>query len=177
MLEDCCASYRPEFHTAAVQMISAQGGIFGSVTKSTEFIEKVDGPSTSSSSPSGSDNEVVDTPAGTSSDPSSNIERPLSNQNNTAISIDANPYVWPYNKNMTRQNTCIIVIDMQVDFCAKYVYIDCFVLLLLLLLLSWGVSFVKTDDEIKILTTLYYYYYYLSHTEVDTLIRWDMMSN
>ena len=134
MLEDCCASYRPEFHTAAVQMISAQGGIFGSVTTSKEFADKVDGPpvttaatttgTSSSASPSGSDYDVVDTPAGTSSSAAADIERPLSTtnpSNNTAISIDAKPYVWPYNKNMTPQNTCIIVIDMQVDFCAKYV--------------------------------------------------------
>jgi nicotinamidase-related amidase len=31
---DCCASYFPEFHTAGLSMISAQGGIFGWVTDS-----------------------------------------------------------------------------------------------------------------------------------------------
>jgi hypothetical protein len=40
--------------------------------------------------------------------------QPLSNS-----FIDAKPYKWPYNGNMTPQNTCIIVIDMQVDFCSK----------------------------------------------------------
>jgi biuret amidohydrolase len=39
MLEDCCASYNEEFHRVAVQMVSAQGGIFGSVTNSSAFIQ------------------------------------------------------------------------------------------------------------------------------------------
>ncbi len=39
MLEDCCASYREEFHKVAVQMISAQGGIFGSVTDSSAVVQ------------------------------------------------------------------------------------------------------------------------------------------
>ena len=38
--------------------------------------------------------------------------------------IDAQPYKWPYNGNLTPSNTAIIVIDMQVDFCAKGGYVD-----------------------------------------------------
>lgn len=38
--------------------------------------------------------------------------------------IDASPYQWPYNGDLTPQNTCIIVIDMQVDFCAPGGYVD-----------------------------------------------------
>lgn len=38
--------------------------------------------------------------------------------------IDASPYKWPYNGDLTPQNTCIIVIDMQVDFCAPGGYVD-----------------------------------------------------
>jgi nicotinamidase-related amidase len=34
VLSDCCASYFPEFHEMGLQMIKAQGGIFGSVTSS-----------------------------------------------------------------------------------------------------------------------------------------------
>jgi nicotinamidase-related amidase len=34
VLSDCCASYFPDFHTAGLAMIKAQGGIFGSVTSS-----------------------------------------------------------------------------------------------------------------------------------------------
>ena len=38
VLADCCASYFPEFHAAALQMISAQGGIFGWVSTSTHLL-------------------------------------------------------------------------------------------------------------------------------------------
>ena len=31
--------------------------------------------------------------------------------------IAADPYRWPYDGNMTPQNTALVVIDMQVDFC------------------------------------------------------------
>jgi biuret amidohydrolase len=37
-LSDCCASYFPEFHEAGLAMIKAQGGIFGSVTGSIQFL-------------------------------------------------------------------------------------------------------------------------------------------
>src|SRR6266481_77743 len=39
VLEDCVASYFPEFQTAALAMIKAQGGIFGWVSDSTRFLE------------------------------------------------------------------------------------------------------------------------------------------
>jgi biuret amidohydrolase len=38
VLSDCCASYFPEFHLAGLAMIKAQGGIFGSVTGSTQLL-------------------------------------------------------------------------------------------------------------------------------------------
>ncbi|KAL3822232.1 hypothetical protein ACHAXA_004095 [Cyclostephanos tholiformis] len=38
--------------------------------------------------------------------------------------VDSTPYKWPYDGNLTPQNTCIIVIDMQVDFCARGGYVD-----------------------------------------------------
>jgi nicotinamidase-related amidase len=38
VLEDCTGSYFPEFHIAALAMIKAQGGIFGWVGNSREFI-------------------------------------------------------------------------------------------------------------------------------------------
>jgi nicotinamidase-related amidase len=38
VLSDCCASYFPEFHRAGLDMIKAQGGIFGSVSASTAVI-------------------------------------------------------------------------------------------------------------------------------------------
>jgi nicotinamidase-related amidase len=38
VLGDCTASYRPEFHTAALAMICAQGGIFGWVAESSDVL-------------------------------------------------------------------------------------------------------------------------------------------
>lgn len=38
--------------------------------------------------------------------------------------VDADPYKWPYNGDLKPSNTCIIVIDMQVDFCAPGGYVD-----------------------------------------------------
>jgi nicotinamidase-related amidase len=38
VLEDCVASYFPEFHAMALRMIKAQGGIFGWVSDSAKFL-------------------------------------------------------------------------------------------------------------------------------------------
>ena len=38
-LGDACASYFPEFHRVGLEMIKAQGGIFGWVSDSTAFVE------------------------------------------------------------------------------------------------------------------------------------------
>ena len=38
--------------------------------------------------------------------------------------FDAEPYPWPYNGDWRPQNTAIIVIDMQTDFCGKGGYVD-----------------------------------------------------
>lgn len=97
-------------------MISEQGGIFGSVSDSETFVKqlKTDAPTDQAASHGASENsfEVVETPASTSVPPP--VPQPTSDS-----VIDAKPYKWPYNGNMTPQNTCIIVIDMQIDFCAK----------------------------------------------------------
>jgi len=37
---------------------------------------------------------------------------------------DAKPYAWPWNGLINKDNTCIIVIDMQNDFCAPGGYVD-----------------------------------------------------
>ena len=42
VLEDCVGSYFPEFQTAALAMIKAQGGIFGWVSDSGRFLEALD---------------------------------------------------------------------------------------------------------------------------------------
>jgi len=43
VLEDCVGSYFPEFQVAALNMIKAQGGIFGWVSDSNKFIEALKG--------------------------------------------------------------------------------------------------------------------------------------
>jgi len=38
--------------------------------------------------------------------------------------IEADPYPWPYNGDLRPENTAIIVIDMQIDFCGPGGYVD-----------------------------------------------------
>jgi biuret amidohydrolase len=42
VLEDCVASYFPDFHRSALAMIAAQGGIFGWVSDATRFLAALD---------------------------------------------------------------------------------------------------------------------------------------
>src|SRR4051812_21066090 len=38
--------------------------------------------------------------------------------------IDANPYRWPYDGDLRPDNTALVVIDMQTDFCGIGGYVD-----------------------------------------------------
>ena len=38
--------------------------------------------------------------------------------------VQANPYPWPWNGNLRPDNTALIVIDMQIDFCGVGGYVD-----------------------------------------------------
>jgi biuret amidohydrolase len=38
--------------------------------------------------------------------------------------IDADPYPWPFDKDLKPANTALVVIDMQTDFCGKGGYVD-----------------------------------------------------
>ncbi len=38
--------------------------------------------------------------------------------------VQANPYAWPYNGDLRPDNTALIVIDMQTDFCGVGGYVD-----------------------------------------------------
>ena len=42
----------------------------------------------------------------------------------TPIHLDANPYPWPYDGDLRPDNTALVVIDMQTDFCGPGGYVD-----------------------------------------------------
>ena len=42
----------------------------------------------------------------------------------TSRTVNANPYAWPWNGDLRADNTALIVIDMQTDFCGPGGYVD-----------------------------------------------------
>lgn len=38
--------------------------------------------------------------------------------------IDSQPHKWPFNGDLRPENTALIIIDMQTDFCRKGGYVD-----------------------------------------------------
>ena len=38
--------------------------------------------------------------------------------------VAADPYPWPFDGALSPQNTALVIIDMQTDFCGKGGYID-----------------------------------------------------
>jgi biuret amidohydrolase len=40
------------------------------------------------------------------------------------LTVNANPYAWPYNRDLRPANTALVVIDMQTDFCGVGGYVD-----------------------------------------------------
>lgn len=42
----------------------------------------------------------------------------------TNLTVPATPYAWPFNGDLRPQNTVLIIIDMQTDFCGEGGYVD-----------------------------------------------------
>lgn len=38
--------------------------------------------------------------------------------------VDADPYAWPFDGDLTPDNTALVIIDMQIDFCGAGGYVD-----------------------------------------------------
>ena len=42
----------------------------------------------------------------------------------TERTLDADPYPWPFDGDLRPENTALIIIDMQIDFCGPGGYVD-----------------------------------------------------
>src|SRR5258706_13727071 len=45
-------------------------------------------------------------------------------RNMAKLYVQSDPYPWPYDGDLRAQNTALIIIDMQTDFCGKGGYVD-----------------------------------------------------
>ncbi len=71
--------------------------------------------------------------------------------------VESQPYPWPYNGDLRPQNTALIVIDMQTDFCGKGGYIE---------LLGYDISLTRVciDPISKVLAAARKAGYHVMHT-------------
>jgi nicotinamidase-related amidase len=71
--------------------------------------------------------------------------------------VDANPYAWPWNGDLRPENTALIIIDMQTDFCGKGGYVD---------LMGYDVSMTRACIEPikKVLTAMREAKFHILHT-------------
>ena len=53
-----------------------------------------------------------------------NITRKQLSETHNMSTISADPYNWPFNGDLRPENTALIVIDMQTDFCGQGGYVD-----------------------------------------------------
>ncbi|HEX9297017.1 MAG TPA: isochorismatase family cysteine hydrolase [Polyangiaceae bacterium] len=71
--------------------------------------------------------------------------------------IAANPYAWPFDGDLRGQNTALLVIDMQTDFCGKGGYID---------LLGYDISLTRAciNPISRVLETMRAGHFHVMHT-------------
>jgi len=71
--------------------------------------------------------------------------------------VKADPYAWPYDGDLRPDNTALIVIDMQTDFCGKGGYVDC---------MGYDLSLTRAPIEpiAKTLAALRARHYHIIHT-------------
>ncbi len=51
-------------------------------------------------------------------------ERIAAARGSGGVTVDADPYPWPFDGDLGPHNTALVVIDMQTDFCAPGGYVD-----------------------------------------------------
>ena len=71
--------------------------------------------------------------------------------------VNATPYPWPYNGKLTPENTALIIIDMQTDFCGSGGYVDS---------MGYDLSLTRAPIEPikKVLSALRKQHFFIIHT-------------